>query len=206
LRLEGRRVRADTEQPPPTQAMERVPAPSSARAVLGREERRAWGTAGWLALGAPVAAAAAYGTSWPVLWGVTLIAVLAASIFALTGIRTRRVRSGLAAGCLIAFVVGWTRIPDGCHFAVFPLGVDPSSSDPQFVVRLATIRPTPMTEALVAGGTKAKGPVAIFTPDGEVVAVGSVCRKSRGRRVWARRHRATPWWSIDPGRNSPPGV
>ena len=154
-----------------------------------------------------VAATIAVASGRAGLWAVTVGTLLVASFFVLTALRSRRVRAELGKGCLRVAVVGWTRAPDGCNFALFLSGDDPADGgDPDFVVRLATKRPTTMTEALVAGEFSAQSPVAILSSDGEDVEVGRVRDVWSASRVWARRNEGTPLYSLDPGLNTKPRV
>src|SRR5438552_1752885 len=181
-----------------------TPVPPRASENLREAERAAWRGAAYLALGAIAATLGAVVTSMALLWGIAAGCTLVAFFFALNARRARRVRSALATGCLSALTVGWTRAPDGCNIALFLPNADPATSEPEFVVRLGTVRPTTTAQAVVVGDVRPLRAVAIITTDGDVLGVGRVRAKANGQRVWARRHRGVPWWSASSGRELPP--
>jgi hypothetical protein len=190
-----------------------VAAPAMADTCLSRAVRQALKRVAQFVGGAFVLVAVEAALSWPtsgrlqgVIWGLVGAFALISFAYALTAIRAQKVRTSLGHGCLRVLAVGWTRSPDGCNFAVFPPDADPAISEPALVVRLATIRSTMTGHALLAGELRRGKAVAIFTPGGEVLAVGRVRGDARAQRVWARRKRKTPWWSASSGRDSPPSV
>ncbi len=173
---------------------------------LRREERRSWLNAVLLlAAGAAAVVIATTVYSSGLIWGVVLAAPLIATFFMLTATRARYVRLSLRNEYRRVLAVGWSRAPDGCNYAVFPLDSDTTTRDPDLVIRLATVRPTRTTVALLADAPAWPwDAAALFAEDGEILAVGRVRKHDNGVRVWSRRNQDTPWWSMNPGRNSPP--
>jgi hypothetical protein len=191
----------------------RVAPPPSAEASLRKTEADAVRRAAQFAAGGipllAVAAVISELANWQAatpFWSFGAAGVLLPVLYVSTARRARAVRRMLSHGCVSVVAVGWTRSPDGCNFAIFPPDANPSATEPSAVIRLSTIRPTATTAALLAGELRRSKPVALFTTDGQALAVGRVRSRSRAQRVWARRNSTTPWYSASFGRESSPSV
>jgi hypothetical protein len=153
-------------------------------ANLAREERRAWGFALACAL-----------LSIAILWLPKYRApalgasVALAAIVAFRAYQTRYARRRLSDGCREVLAVGWTRYPDGCHYALFAPDANPVTAEPELVVRLPTRRRTTSSPAFLCGRTKPSRwrAVALLDPEGDVLGVGGVRSTASGKKVWRRR-------------------
>jgi hypothetical protein len=178
---------------------ERVPVPAAAiegLEVLVRQARVAAAAASLGAICGCIVAALVWSTPLAMAGSVGPACAAIAWLFAVKARRASRLRGQVASGCRPAFVVDWLRPPDGCNFAVFAQGCVDAAKAPSCVVRAGTIASAFEGEALILGGDAAGAPAAVMTKAGEVVAIGRVLGDARARRVWGRRHRPTPWWSL----------
>jgi hypothetical protein len=140
------------------------------------------------------------------LLGLTCAVV--AIVLWLTAYRIHFARRALTKDGRKVLAVGWARVPDGCNFAIFPIGVDPATAEPDLVVRLPRIRPTVMTRALFYGSSTPSmfSGVALLHRDGSVLGAGRVRSHRSAKKVWARRNERTPRWMSGRNRNQPPAI
>ncbi len=181
--------------------------PAGSDSTLAREERRAWTRA--LSVAGPTVLMAVFVAPriGRIGWLVVACGVGPAAVFTLVGYYTGVARRGLRQGCREVLVVGWTRIPDGCNFAVFPADADPHEVSPEFVLRIPTLRDTAKSLAWLCGTPKRSRfhALALLRLDGVVLGIGRVRSDRSSRKVWARRHSPTPRWIGGPP-STPPDV
>ena len=182
------------------------PPPQDADLPLAAEARKRGGIATALVLAGLVVLPLAYTSGAPGLWTIAVCVPALGLLFGSAARRALVIRRALPKPCRSVLAVGWTRTPDGCNYAVFPPGAAPARIEPTLVIRLTLVRATTTTHALLVGSTRPHRSAALVSPDGDLVGVGRVLRSSRARKVWAGRHRSTPRWVMDPGRNSPPSA
>lgn len=177
--------------------------PPRAKAALAAAERRAWRVALPLLLLSVVAFAVPVGP-------VQLLAAAlftGSAVFGLQAYRTRTAKRHLRNGCMAeVLAVGWTRVPDGCNYAIFPPESDPTEREPDLVIRLPRAVATGTQRAWLCGSSEPSlvGGVALIDRSGRVVAVGRVRSPRSGAKVWARRHAPTPRWMGGRHLNDPP--
>jgi hypothetical protein len=175
-----------------------------AETVLKRAERRAWTVVAACALAAIVGLGLPAAVAAPLL----ALGLTVAAIYSWAALRTRAARRGLRHGCRAVLAVGWTRVPDGCNYALFAPDADAAATEPELVIRLPTRREVTTGPGVLWGSTRASrwNSVALLKEDGGLLGVGRVRPSAGGRKVWERRHSPTPWWAIGGSLNEPPDV
>ncbi len=174
---------------------------TAARDELRAMQRRNWKVA-MLALAVGV-------VTLPLPAGILYLpagAIAIAALFLLVAYRARAAERCLEGPCVEVFAVGWARAPDGCNYALFDSGADPSTDKPRWVLRLPRVRPLSSTRARLCGEPRPTllGGRALIGRDGTLLAVGRIVDDATAQRRWERRHDKSPTWVYNPSGNRPP--
>lgn len=180
--------------------------PFNAPRNLRREERRARRIAGMsicggIAVIAFLIALAATHIVATVLLAVPICMALGVSaggsFYVLEAIRMREARSGLGLKCRRVLCVG---VGSGRNIAVFPSGVQPEESEPDFMLRRRVVRKFSSAEALcTATEDPPRGSlVSLFDEVGAVLAVGRVVDREEALTIWALRNQEAPFFPPNP--------